>query len=68
MTVRENELLHFLVTFKIEHGYAPTIQEIKKGINTKSTHHVVTMLEDLQDKGFITFEQNKPRTIVIRKF
>ena len=68
ITERERDLLEYVTRFKEVNGYAPTIKEIQIGINTKSSYHIGVMLEDLKDKGYITYKPNKARTIRILKF
>ena len=68
ITERERDLLEYVTRFKEVNGYSPTIKEIQIGINTKSCHHINSMLEDLKDKGYLTYKENKPRTIRVLKF
>lgn len=68
ITQREKQLLQYIIKFKQVNGYSPTIREIQKGIYNGSFQHVSEMLLDLRDKGYITFKNNSPRTIVVRKF
>lgn len=68
ITEREKDLLNYVIRFKEVNGYSPTIREIAKGINTNSLNHVKDMMYDLQDKGYLTFKPNSPRTIRILKF
>lgn len=68
MTVREKEVLEFVIQFKQTNGFSPTVREIANGINTKSTDHVRNMLQDLMDKGYINMREKSPRTIVVKKF
>ena len=68
MTVRERELLEYIINFKKVNGFSPTIREIAKGINTKSTEHVRQMIASLSDKGYLTIKEKSPRTIVVKKF
>lgn len=67
LTAREEDTLHFIEQYKEAHGYPPTIREIAEGINTKSIYHVKSMLDDMQDKGFIRYKPTLPRTIKIIK-
>lgn len=67
MTIRERETLAFIYKFKIEHDYAPTISEIKAGINTHSDSHVRDILESLKADGYIDYKKRSPRTIRILK-
>ena len=68
MSPRQEDVLNFIIKFKQTNGYSPTIREIARGINTNSINHVYTMIEELQDKGYIKFKHGKQRTIVVLKF
>ena len=68
MRERQKDVLEFIIKFKQVNGYSPTIREIAKGINTKSIKHVQTMLEELQELGYIKYVHGKQRTIVVLKF
>ena len=68
LTIRESDLLEFIIKFKQGNGFSPTVREMGKGINTKSINHVNNMIYSLQDKGYISIKHRKPRTIVIKKF
>lgn len=68
MTIREREVLDYIIKFKQVNGFSPTIREIANGINTKSIPHVKMMLECLIDDGYITMKHKSPRTIVVKKF
>lgn len=68
MTEKEKEVLDYIVNFKQVNGYSPSILEIAKGVNTKSTPHIREMLADLREKGFITYKDNKSRTICVLRF
>lgn len=68
MKEREKIVLDYIIKFKTINGYAPTIREIANGLNTKSLSYVSDTLEQLQEKGFISYLQNKPRTIRVLRF
>lgn len=68
LTIREEEVLEYIIKFKEVNGYAPTVREICQGINTKSRTHVHEMMCKLRDLGYITFKNNQPRTIVVTRF
>lgn len=68
ITEREREVLEYIIKFKSVNGYSPNIREIARGINTKSLNHVQYMLDDLKDKGYITFKPKSSRTINVLKF
>ena len=65
LTEREKDLLVYVTKFKQVNGYAPTIREIAKGINSNSINHIKEMLSDLKKKGYINYKDKSPRTIVV---
>lgn len=68
LTARELDVLEYIITFKTVNGYSPNIREIAKGINTNSYSHVQDMMEDLKEKGYITYKPKCSRTINVLKF
>lgn len=68
MRPRQKDTLDYIIKFKQTNGYAPTVREIAKGINTNSIYHVQTILSELQEMGYIRYVQGKQRTIVVLKF
>lgn len=68
MTVREQEVLEYIIKFKQTNGYSPTAQEIMQGVNTKSKNYVDVALNHLVDEGYITLKPKSPRTIRVLKF
>lgn len=68
MSTIEKEVLKYIINFKMVNGYAPTLAEIKKGLNTKSNQWVDEILNRLEAHGAITRVPNKQRTIVVLQF
>ena len=68
MTVREKEILQFIIDFKRTNGYSPTTKEIMIGVNTRSRNFVEMAVGRLADEGYITIKPRSPRTIVVKKF
>lgn len=68
MTVREKEVLQYIIKFKLVNGYAPTISEIMEGVNTNSRNFIDLCLCHLEREGYITMKPKSPRTIVVKKF
>ena len=63
LTVREREVLDYIIEYRKTNGFPPTLREIARGINTKSFQHVTFMIEKLREKGYITYRDKSPRTI-----
>lgn len=64
LTLREREILNYVIDFKTVNGFAPTISEIANALIT-SRSFVRSALYNLEDKGFIRYNQNKMRSIVV---
>lgn len=60
---REIDILFFLKRFYETKGYPPTVREICKGTNTKSTSTVHANMEKLELKNYIKRDPTKPRAI-----
>jgi len=67
LTKRQKQVLDFIKTFKNKKGYIPSLEEIKKhfGLSAVSTIHF--HIQKLQEKGFLTREENRPRSISVYK-
>ena len=66
LTLREREILNYIIQFKSINGFSPTICDIADALITSRTF-VRTALYRLHDKGFIRFIKGKTRTIVVIK-
>lgn len=62
---RRDSVLHFIRGFFEEHGYSPSLREIKDGCNITSTSVVNSDLHALQELGLLTTQPGKSRTIVL---
>ena len=67
MTEREQEILEIIKTFIKENGYSPTIREICKLANIKSTASVHGHIKKLKAEGYITSGVDMPRSIALTK-
>lgn len=64
LTIREREILNYIIDFKMVNGFAPTISEIASTLIT-SRSFVRSALYRLEDKGFIRYKPEKMRSIVV---
>lgn len=62
---RETEIMLFIKKATETKGYPPTVREICKQLNIKSTSTVHGSLEKLELKGYIRKDPTKPRAIEI---
>jgi len=67
MTPRQKDTLDFIVGFQVDRGYSPTFKEIAEGIGVKSTGRIQTLVNALQDRGYITTRAGGRRTIEVLK-
>ena len=59
LTKRQKEVLDYLVAFETKHGYAPSFEEIGKGMKLTSLATVHKHITTLEKKG-LKREANKP--------
>ena len=67
LTKKQTEVLLYITRFREVNGYSPSVREIASGTYTGSTP-IHTILEELKDKGYITYKPRQPRTIRVMKF
>lgn len=64
---KQKEILEIIKTFIKENGYSPTIREICKLANIKSTAAVHAHIKKLKAEGHITTGVDMPRSIALTK-
>lgn len=64
LTKKQQELYDFIKNYINNYGYSPTIREIAN-VFQKSTGTIHPLLKRIREKGYITFEEKKSRTIKI---
>lgn len=62
---KQQEILDFLKSEILNHGYPPTVREICDAVGLKSTSSVHSHLETLEKNGYIHRDPTKPRAIEI---
>lgn len=65
MNDTRNRIYNYIVDYVSINNYSPTIREICKGVNLKSTATVYNHLLLLEDMNMIRMEHNKVRGIRI---
>lgn len=63
LTKRQNDVLTFVKTYIVTHGYPPTVREIGKALNISSPATIHAHLTNLEIKGFIKKDGCKNRAI-----
>lgn len=67
ITKREQDLLTFIIKFKQVNGYTPTVREMCKGICMGSRSTAISMLNHLEERGYIEFKKRRERQPYIIK-
>lgn len=65
LTERQQEILSFILQFRDENGYPPTLREIGRKFEISSTFGVKRHLDALVKKGYLNIESNASRGISI---
>ena len=63
VTKRQKQTLDFVTNYQELKGYAPSLDEIRKKFKLASVSTVHFHVSKLRDLGYLTKEQNKPRSI-----
>lgn len=64
LTLRERDVYNYIVEFKKINGFSPSTYDISKALIT-SRSFVRRCLYNLEAKGFIRYDSNKRRNIVV---
>lgn len=62
---KQKEILEYIKEEILHRGYPPSVREICKAVNLKSTSSVHSHLETLEKNGYIRRDPTKPRAIEI---
>ena len=65
LTAKQKEILQFIKANILERGFPPSVREICKAVDLRSTSSVHSHLEALEAKGYIKKDPTKPRTIEV---
>ena len=63
LTEKEQLILDYIKDNILKNGYSPSIRDIRRDLDIKSTSTVHTYLEKLEKKGYIQKEDGKSRTL-----
>ncbi len=63
LTKRQTDVLNYVKTFIVSHGYPPTVREIGKALDISSPATIHAHLNNLEKKGFIKKDGAKNRAI-----
>ncbi len=62
---KEQKVLNYIKNFKLENGFAPSVRDICRDLNYKSTSTVHMYLNRLERFGYISKEDGKSRAITL---
>ena len=65
LSKREARVLNYLVSYLTQHGYQPTVREICKACQCKSTKTVSELLASLGEKGYVELPTTTSRARAI---
>lgn len=63
LTDREKDILAYIAKIVNEKGYSPSVRDIKAALSIRSTSTVHTYLQRLEEKGLLSKENGKSRTL-----
>lgn len=63
LTSRQKDVLDFVKSYIVSHGYPPTVREIGKALNISSPATIHAHLKNLEKKGIIRKDNSKNRAI-----
>jgi repressor LexA len=67
LNVLRSDIVAFIVAYATQHGFAPTVREIARGVGCSSSSTVQAQLDILEAQGWITLDQRIARSIVVVK-
>lgn len=65
LTVRQEQVLHFVIGHLDNHGYPPTLKEIAVNFGMSSINAVRDHLRALEGKGYLRRDSDKSRAIIL---
>ena len=66
LTDRQRKILEFIRGAILRDGYPPSVREIGQGVGLVSPSSVAYQLKELEAKGFIRRDPNRPRAVDVR--
>src|SRR6266700_93690 len=65
LTRRQKEVLDFIASYQVEHGYSPSYEEIARGLDLASIATVHKHVSALQTKNYLHRSHNQSRSIEV---
>lgn len=66
LTARQRRILEFIREWVGRHGYPPSVREIGEAVGLVSPSSVAYQLKELERKGFLRRDPNRPRAVDVR--
>ncbi|HEY1487399.1 MAG TPA: transcriptional repressor LexA [Micromonosporaceae bacterium] len=63
---RQQRILDFIRSWVEQHGYPPSVREIGEGVQLVSPSSVAYQLGQLEEKGYLRRDANRPRAVDVR--
>jgi len=64
LTKRQKQVFDLVTIYSQKHGYAPSLEEIKKRLKLKSVSTIHEHISTLENKGYLQKQKNQPRSMV----
>nr|WP_203917467.1 transcriptional repressor LexA [Rugosimonospora africana] len=66
LTARQKRILEFIRGWVEHHGYPPSVREIGEAVGLVSPSSVAYQLKELEKKGYLRRDPNRPRAVDVR--
>ncbi len=66
LSSRQKRILDFIRGWVAQHGYPPSVREIGEGVQLVSPSSVAYQLGQLEEKGYLRRDANRPRAVDVR--
>jgi repressor LexA len=67
LTARQRRIMDFIRAWVEEHGYPPSVREIGEAVGLVSPSSVAYQLKELEKKGILRRDRNRPRAVDVRQ-
>lgn len=66
LTTRQRRIMEFIRGWVAQHGYPPSVREIGEAVDLVSPSSVAYQLKELEKKGLLRRDPNRPRAVDVR--
>ncbi len=67
LTARQRRIIDFIRAWVEQHGYPPSVREIGEAVGLVSPSSVAYQLKELEKKGLLRRDRNRPRAVDVRQ-